>query len=182
MSSCAVLPYTGIALATSASIADEAENKARQKKEAEVRMAEYRQRRAAAYERQIQQEREEEERERLEREQAERERIEFETKIKELIQNSNGTLRDKSAQQVKKLVDSWREVMWLWPEKPEFSSVETFYKVFGKPDRTQFLSSRLSPDSYYFLYNCKDGLVQIKVSAHQLDDNGIVIIEDLNIF
>jgi len=134
------------------------------------------------------------ERERLERERAERERIGFETKIKELIQNSNGTLRDKSAQQVKKLVDSWQEVSWLWPEKSEFSSIETFYKVFGQPDRKQFLSEKQVVgqwmyDSivgdvyyYYFLYGCKDGTVRIKVNAHQLDDNGVVVIEDLNIF
>ena len=135
------------------------------------------------------------ERERLEREcvkqerlLAERESIEFETKIKKLIQSSNGTLRDKSAQQVKKLVDSWRERSWQWEDDYkffplEFFSLETFYKVFGKPDRTQFLSSEFEwQSSYYFLYNCKDGLVQIKVRAKQLDDNGIVIIEDLNIF
>lgn len=125
-------------------------------------------------------------RELLEREQAEREaerkQIEFETKRKKLIQNSNGTLRDKSAQQVKKLVDSWREGSWRCKEKPEFFSLETFYKVFGKPDRKQFLSSQFESDSYYFLYNCKDGVVQIKVHAEWLDDNGIVLIEDLNIF
>jgi len=166
--------------------------------------AEYSLRRAATYDerrikQEIQQEREEKEkRERLKREQAERERIEFETKRKELIQNSNGTLSDKSAQQVKKLVDSWKEgsPSWRWlgeewkKERAKFFSAETFYKVFGKPDKTQYLSEveqvlgggYYDVYYYYFLYGCKDGVVQIKVHAEQLDDNGIVIIEDLNIF
>lgn len=137
------------------------------------KLSEYRQ----AQREQTQQETEE--RERLEHEQAERERIEFETKRKELIQNSNGTLRDKSAQQVKKLVDGWREGSWRWQERAKFFSVETFYKVFGQPDRTQFISAL---NCYYFWYNCKDGVVQIKVHAEQLDDNSIVLIQDLNIF
>jgi hypothetical protein len=120
----------------------------------------------------------------LREERKERERIEFETNRKELVQNSNGTLRDKSAQQVKKLVDRWKEGLgrWKWKEISKFFSVETFYKVFGEPDKKQFLSSQFEPDSYYFLYNCKDGVVQIKVHAEQLDDNGIVLIQDLNIF
>ena len=148
------------------------------------KMAEYRQRAAVASQQWIRQQGEErKERERLEHEQAERERIEFETKRKELIQNSNGTLRDKSAEQVKKLVDRWKEGSWRWEKYSKFFSVETFYEVFGKPDRKQFLSSGNEwQSSYYFLYNCKDGVVQIKVRASQLDDNAIVIVEDLNIF
>ena len=134
------------------------------------------------YQREILQQKQAEERERLERKQAERERIEFEIKRKKFIQSGDGTLRDKSAQQVKKLVDSWRDGLWRWQDSSKFFSVENFYKVFGEPKRKQFLSSRLESDSYYFLYNCKDGVVQIKVHAEQLDDNGIVFIKDLNIF
>jgi hypothetical protein len=139
------------------------------------KLSEYRQ---AQYAEKLQQA---EERERLKREQAERERIEFETRRKELIQNSNGTLRDKSAEQVKKLVDGWKDRGPWWEADSKFFSTETFYKVFGKPERTQFLSSQFEHDSYYFLYNCKDGVVQIKVRASSLDNN-IVIVEDLIIF
>lgn len=124
------------------------------------------------------------EQERLERER----QIDFETRKKELIQHSDGTLINKSAQQVKKLVDKWIEgsVLPSWQnlakERYKFFSIENFYKVFGEPDRKQFLSSRIEPASYYFYYNCKDGVVQIKVHAGRLDDEGMVFIQELNIF
>lgn len=154
-------------------------------------MAEYRLRKTVW----VQQQREErEERERLEHERLDRERkrerFEFEKKRKELIQNSDGTLRNKSVQQVKKLFDRWKEGSWQWQwqdwakDISKFFSVETFYKVFGEPDKKQYFSSvsGYGSDSYYFLYICKDGIVVIEVNSDQLDDNGIVIIEDLNIF
>ena len=167
------------------------------------KIVEYRQRQAA-HELQIQQEwnRKNEELKRLASERAERDRIEFETNRKELIQNGGGTLRDKSAQQVKKLVDSWKkDNYWGWQQEvwkieSKFSSTETFYEVFGTPPKTQLLSETkftdpqgyeqnivaYKADYYYFLYRCKDGAVQIKVDAYQLDNNNIVIIEGLNIF
>jgi hypothetical protein len=59
----------------------------------------------------------------------------------------------------------------------EYFSKETFHKIFGNPKRQQFLS----PDSYLFYYDCKDGLVQIKVGAKDLDDDALVLIIELNI-
>jgi hypothetical protein len=121
------------------------------------RIAESRRERTVAYEQKMQRDYEQKmERERLEREQVEGRRIEFETKKKELIQNGNGTIRDKSAQEVKKLVDSWKEESWRWIDGTEFLSVDNFYKVFGEPSRKQLLSSEFEPASYYFLYECKD--------------------------
>jgi hypothetical protein len=73
--------------------------------------------------------------------------------------------------------------LW-WKDYEGFFSAETFYKIFGKPERQQFLSGDglFTVDSYFFYYDCKDGLVQIQVSAVVLDDDGIVLIKELNIF
>jgi hypothetical protein len=135
---------------------------------------------------------EEEERERKER-RKERKRVEFvraefERSRERLTKISKGTLKDKSAQEVKKLVDEWRQrsLSLELPSKEylAFFSAGTFYKIFGKPERKQFLSSSglVTADSYIFYYNCKDGIVQIQVSAVGLDDDGIVLIRELNIF
>ena len=132
-------------------------------------------------------ERKQEEWEQKEHKRVEVVRAEFERSRERLTKISKGTLRDKSTQEVKKLVDEWRQesLRRELPSKeyPAFFSAATFYKIFGKPERKQFLSSigQFTPDFYIFYYNCKDGIVQIQVSAGYLDD-GIVIIKELNIF
>jgi len=132
--------------------------------------------------------RDREKQEQQERDRVERERAEFEKSRERLIKIANGSLKDKSAQEVKKLLGEWNRQRFLIPEKDKdtFSanfSAETFYKIFGKPVRKQFLSSigLLMVDSYVFYYDCKDGLVQIRVDAGDLDDSGIVRIIELNI-
>jgi hypothetical protein len=151
------------------------------------------------------QEEKREEWERKERERVEGVRAEFEKSRERLTKICKGTFKDKSTQEVKKLVDEWRQESLLrklefggerWRndfyEKitpmehkvlSDYFSIETFYKIFGKPVRQQFMSSNglSTGDSYIFYYNCKDGLVQIQISARALDDNGIVLIEGLNV-
>ena len=132
-------------------------------------------------------ERKQEEWEQKEHKRVEVVRAEFERSRERLTKISKGTLRDMSAQEVKKLVDEWRQesLRRELPSKeyPAFFSEATFYKIFGKPERKQFLSSigQFTPDFYIFYYNCKDGIVQIQVIARYLDD-GIVIIKEFNIF
>jgi hypothetical protein len=135
---------------------------------------------------------EQEKREQEERDRLEAVRAEFDKSRQRLTEMSNGTLKDKSAQEVKKLVDEWRRqesLRWQLAQQDHAGflanfSAGTFYKIFGKPERQQFLSSNegfLTVGYYYFLYRCKDGLVQIQVSASLLDDDGVVMITDLNI-
>jgi len=138
------------------------------------------------------QEEKREEWERKERERVQGVRAEFKKSRQRLSQMSKGTLKDKSAEEIKKLMDHWKEELYLVllagtevfeGYYPQFFSQETFYKIFGKPVRQQFISSNglSTGDSYIFYYNCKDGLVQIQISAAALDDNGIVLIEGLNV-
>ena len=74
----------------------------------------------------------------------------------------------------------WSKVRELMnqSQEPDICSVESYYRVFGEPKRTQFLSAF---GCYYFWYTCKDGNVQIQVDADLLDDN-VVRIDNLNIF
>jgi len=131
--------------------------------------------------------REEQEREREEKERVELLRTEFKKSRERLIQITNGTLKDKSAQEVKKIVDEWSQESLCWElsqkDYADFFSKITFYRILGKPERQQFLSGTpfVSADYYLFYYNCKDGLVQIQISGVALDDNGRVFIEGLNI-
>lgn len=151
----------------------------------------------------MQAQREEVKREREKQEQEQRDRVEavraeFEKSRERLTKMGNGTLKDKSAQEVKKLLDEWQRQGFLWVvpgsltwnilerDKDAFSanfSTGTFYKIFGKPKKQQYLSGTpfVEPNCYIFYYDCKDGLVQIKVDAEDLDDEGVVRIIDLNI-
>ena len=125
--------------------------------------------------------REQQEREREENERVEMLRDEFRKSRERLTQTTDGTLRDKSAQEVKKIVDGWNQDLSLrWELSKEdyahyFSSI-TFYKIFGKPEKQQFLAG-----DYLFYYSCKDGTVQFQVDENELD-NGTIVIEELNIF
>lgn len=137
--------------------------------------------------------------------------------LDEFIKNTSGSLRNKTAREVKQYVDQWQN-MWEqsrkskllneamdatlkelnleWYDfdyekarekgreisdqfsKPDICSTEFYYKVFGKPERTQFVGSL---NIYYFWYICTDGEVQIQIDAEQFDEN-LVNIESLNVF
>ena len=87
---------------------------------------------------------------------------------------------------------SWNKSGWAWDKAVELAktltkkdklfSLKNFQKVFGEPQRTQYLSMPYYGNVYCLYYACKDGTVQIQVSASDLDDDAIVIIKDLNIF
>lgn len=160
------------------------------------KMNEYKQKRQAKYEK-------------ARREQAELEQAEYEREKKakyehwkkeraEFIRSGTGSLKDKTAQEVKRLVDRWIDDRMIWlsdkhyalsvqgqympvegdDEHYSLNSLENFYKVFGKPQSTQFLSAF---NCYYFWYVCKDGKVQIEVDADRLDHD-VVYIAGVNIF
>ncbi len=147
---------------------------------------------------------EEEERQRRQREQ-EKYNIDKEQEAKykhikeewdKFIQSGNGSIKNKTTQEVKKLVDQWEQeyldkAMAGNIEKiREVFSLENFYKLFGKPWKMQFISNFVSRDdifgnfvsrdSYILWYICKGGYVQIIVSGYEYDD-GWVNILDLNI-
>ena len=144
------------------------------------------------------------------------------SEVTTFIQNNNGFLNNKTAREVRKLVEDWQSFIyklpslrekaysnafkyayhenlslynpsgWAWQEAEELArtlnkkndlfSLKNFSKVFGEPQRTQYLSMPYYGNVYCFYYACKDGTVQIQVSASDLDDDGIVIIKELNIF
>ena len=129
---------------------------------------------------------EREEQEKKVRKEKERILTELEANRKELIKQGGGTLRNKSTQEVKKLVDTWDvhivDMYYYFNTKEDveiiikYFSVEKFYQIFGRPERTQLI------DDYYFLYyNCKDGIVQIGITASDFDDDEVSI-KELNIF
>jgi len=142
--------------------------------------------------RQIRRERARQERELYEKEQ--------EAKYKSLkeewdkfIQSGNDSLKRKTTQEVKKLVDYWKQHWgadhvvdevgldwdWWWKNAKrinlEVFSLENFYKVFGKPWKTQFIENE-----YFLWFTCKDGIPVITVRVCDYDD-GWVNILDLNI-
>jgi len=51
-------------------------------------------------------------------------------------------------------------------------SVNTFYKVFGKPKDKSLIG-----DNYYFQYRCKDGIVVLEIHASQFDYDHVAIID-----
>ena len=51
--------------------------------------------------------------------------------------------------------------------KIDFMSPKVFYKVFGKPERTQIVPADFAWDRYYFWYECKDGSIGIEVYIHE---------------
>ncbi|MCL5279695.1 MAG: hypothetical protein M1376_07290 [Planctomycetes bacterium] len=96
-----------------------------------------------------------------------------------LIHEARGRLDDKSAEQVKRLVDEWAKTPTLVDESwsdPQLFGTTDFYKAFGQPRRKQLIGSH-----YYFYYDCEDGLVQIEIDAGFLDKAGCIIVLDLNI-
>jgi len=101
----------------------------------------------------------------------------------EFIQSCDGSLRNKTAQEVKKLVDQYNKDKWHECKEEGDYSLENFHKVFGKPLKTQFISGSVSMGGRYYLwYTCKDGNAQITVDAYALDEKGRVVILDLSIF
>lgn len=93
---------------------------------------------------------------------------------------SKQPLNSMTIGQVSQLVDEWQH--WKLPELQaelqesqatgRFPSVETFYKVFGKPKDKSLIG-----DSYYFRYQCKDGIVIIDINAWAFDhDYGVQIL------
>jgi hypothetical protein len=60
----------------------------------------------------------------------------------------------------------------------KYYSLENFYKVFGKPEKRQYLSIL---KQYNFLYSCEDGTVQFAIPEQDLEENGVVGIVDFNI-
>jgi len=129
---------------------------------------------------------------------AKRRRLEEEAKYKrfkeewiEFIQSGDGSVKNKTTPEVKKLVDRWRyywstdlaeKMGWDWVRKNavEISylkvlSLENFYKIFGKPWKTQFIENE-----YFLWFTCKDGIPVITVRVCDYDD-GWVNILDLNI-
>ena len=100
---------------------------------------------------------------------------------KQLFQEAGGRLDDKSAEQVKGLIDSWRqeEKRWFLNQKDysEFFGKTDFYKAFGQPDKKQLISNY-----YYFYYACKDGTVQLEIDADSLSEENIIRVSEMNIF
>lgn len=50
------------------------------------------------------------------------------------------------------------------------NSVETFYKVFGKPKNKSLIGN-----DYYFQYRCKDGIGVLEINAHYFDNDKVLI-------
>lgn len=137
---------------------------------------------------------------------AKRRRLEEEAKYKrfkeewiEFIQSGDDSIKNKTTQEVKKLVGQWNlrwakrvgmvqtEVGMVQTEMGEpvtenakkifleDFSLENFYKMFGKPWKTQFIENE-----YFLWFTCKDGIPVITVRVCNYDD-GWVNILDLNI-
>jgi len=112
--------------------------------------------------------------------QAEDIRLAFRESRERLLRIGAGRLDDKSAEEVKKLLEGWTRGAddLNVDERGEYFSADVFYRVFGQPQRKQFISSDYA---YYLYYECKDGMVQIKVLAALLEEN-VVLVSDFNIF
>jgi hypothetical protein len=124
--------------------------------------------------------------------------------MQRLIREAGGTLDDKSAEEVKRLVDRWRAFYPLCfgppltlPEYGELlrdlidkleqlRATNNFYKAFGQPLRKQFIGGSngvfSSPSYYYFYYRCRDGTVQMRIDGQELSgDNPMVFVSELNV-
>jgi len=114
-----------------------------------------------------------------------------------LIRDAAGRLDDKSAEEVKRLIDNWRTPQGslqvnpydfdVWQQyindyKDSFHTSD-FYKAFGQPQRKQLISGdgNFSPDHYYFYYQCSDGTAQIEIDADSLSKENLVLVSGLNI-
>lgn len=129
-----------------------------------------------------------------EQKKAEEIRLAFHESRDRLIRIGAGRLDDKPAEQVKKLLDDWNPqkgdpTQFYWfsleflptlndEELREYFGADVFYRVFGQPQRKQFINS---DGVYYFYYECKDGLVQIEVPAELLSEKNVVLVSDFNI-
>jgi len=119
-----------------------------------------------------------------------------------LMREAGGRLDDKSAEEVKRLVDNWRTPqgslqvspynfdLWQLYMKDYEESFHTndFYKAFGQPQRKQLINRAVAGifglvdhDFYYFYYQCKDGTVQIEIDADSLSKEDLVLVSGLNI-
>jgi hypothetical protein len=146
-----------------------------------------------------------------ERKRAEDIRLRLQEARERLIRTCAGRLDDKSAEEVKKLVDDWKQVgglveNWrgvvvgvverrskppcsddLWElQKDDFAKffgASVFYRAFGQPERKQFIGgdSIFGSGRYYFYYQCKDGTVQMEVNPDSLDKEGYILVSGLNI-
>lgn len=83
--------------------------------------------------------------------------------------------------EVRQLVPEWN--MGKLPEQQEADakprhptgswtkhSVKTFYKVFGEPKDKSLIGK-----SYYFQYQCKDGIVILEIDAYSFDYDRVII-------
>lgn len=66
--------------------------------------------------------------------------------------------------------DLQRKIVAIDEQLQGNNSVETFYKVFGKPKEKSLIG-----DSYYFQYRCEDGIVILDIAAGFFDRDRVVI-------
>lgn len=125
-----------------------------------------------------------------ERKRAEDIRFTLQESRKRLIREAGGTLGDKSAEEVKRLVDEWRQDgsggrRWSLEreEYARFFGAGDFYKAFGQPQRKQLISGDgvFGSDHYYFYYQCRDGTVQMRIDAEPLSKENLVLVSELNV-
>jgi len=109
---------------------------------------------------------------------------------RQLFQEAGGRLNDKSAEDVKRLIDNWRTPQGSLQVNPYDYDVwqqyvsdfkdslhaNSFYKAFGQPQRKQLIA-----DHYYFYYECTDGTAQIEIDADSLSKENLVLVSGLNI-
>ncbi len=133
---------------------------------------------------------------------AEEIRVAMKENRQRLIREAGGRLDDKSAEEVKRLIDNWRTPqgslqvnpydfdLWQQYMKDYEESFDTgdFYEAFGQPERKQLINRPVAGifglvdrDFYYFYYQCRDGTVQIEIDANSLSKEDIVLISGLNI-
>jgi len=94
-------------------------------------------------------------------------RLKQEKELREAYEKSS----EKHYQEVRKLEDEFNKkrdplIKRVQPD----TSVNTFYKVFGKPKDKSLIG-----ENYYFKYRCKDGLVILEIHAYLFDTNWVVI-------
>ena len=123
---------------------------------------------------------EDEEKKVQEQKELEETRLVFRVNRERILRIGAGNLHDKSAEEVRKLVNDWNHEENRWKlndrDLEEFFNLNIFHKTFGEPQRKQFFSG-----DFYFYYECKDGMVQVQVSAARLEKN-LVFIDEFSIF
>jgi predicted Zn finger-like uncharacterized protein len=77
-------------------------------------------------------------------------------------------LKNKTIGEITKMVQVW-QLKGTWP-------VDEFYKEFGKPKKKLLIG-----DEYYFYYDCKDGLVSLKIGKYALERDNLVNIRDVSL-